>query len=272
MKKHLIISGIVFVLLMVGFSGCIDNISKEKQIEINSFFIDPDIVNITESVRITWSVTNATNVYIDNGIGNVSLIGSKVIFPSENITYTLTASNETGNITISANIVVFEKSTDKAIAIIDTSMGVIKLELSINKMPITCNNFIKLVNDGFYDGMIFYRIMNDFMIQAGRFFADGSEDFSEYGNIVFEESDLKHIDGAISMASTGVKVGGSSEFFICDGNQSFLDGSYATFGVTIEGFDVLRNIASQPHDSSSSAGGGKPYTDIIINSITIENE
>ena len=163
-----------------------------------------------------------------------------------------------------------DEEQDNPIAVIDTSLGVIKVELNQDEMPITCNNFIKLVNDGFYDGMIFYRIMDDFMIQAGRFFADGSEDFSEYGNIVFEESDLKHVDGAISKSSTGVKVGGSSEFFICDGEQSLLDGSYAAFGVTIEGFDVLRNMASQPHDSSSSAGGGKPYTDIIINSIIIE--
>jgi cyclophilin family peptidyl-prolyl cis-trans isomerase len=159
---------------------------------------------------------------------------------------------------------------ENPIAVFDTSMGVFKVELYQDKMPITCNNFIKLANDEFYDGMIFYRISDDFMIQAGRFFADGSEVFSKYGNIDFEESDLKHVDGAISMASTGVKVGGSSEFFICDGEQAFLDGNYAAFGVTIEGLDVVRNIASQPHDNSSPAGGGKPYTDITINSITFE--
>ncbi len=159
---------------------------------------------------------------------------------------------------------------DNPIAIIDTSMGIIKVELYEDKMPITCNNFIKLADDGFYDGMIFYRIQDDFMIQAGRYFPDGSEEFSPYGNIVFEESNVKHVDGAISMASTGVNVGGSSEFFICDGKQTFLDGSYAAFGVTIEGIEVVHNIASQPHDGSNPAGGGKPYTDIIINSIVIE--
>ena len=159
---------------------------------------------------------------------------------------------------------------ENPISVFDTSMGVIKVELYQDKMPITCNNFIKLVNDGFYDWMIFYRISDNFMIQAGRFFADGSEDFSKYENIDFEESDLKHVDGAISMASTGVKVGGSSEFFICDGEQAFLNENYAAFGVTIEGIDVVRNIASQQHDNSSPAGGGKPYTDIIINSINIE--
>ena len=164
------------------------------------------------------------------------------------------------------------KNDENPIAVIDTSMGIIKVELYKDKMPITCNNFIKLVNDGFYNGMIFYRISDNFMIQAGRYFADGSEEFSKYGNIDFEESDVKHVDGAISMASTGVKVGGSSEFFICDGEQTFLDGNYAAFGVTIEGIDVVRNIASQPQDNSNPAGGGKPLEDIIINSITIENK
>ncbi len=159
---------------------------------------------------------------------------------------------------------------ENPIAVIDTSMGTIKIELYEDKMPITCNNFIQLANDGFYDGMIFYRILDDFMIQAGRFYPDGSEKFSPYDQIEFEESDLLHLDGAISMASTGAKVGGKAEFFICDGEQKGLDGKYAAFGITIEGIDVVRDIASQPQDNSNPAGGGKPYTDIIINSIKIE--
>lgn len=159
------------------------------------------------------------------------------------------------------------------IAVIDTTMGTMKVELFQDKMPITSNNFIKLVNDGFYDGMIFYRISDDFMIQAGRYFPDGSEAQSPYGTIEFEQNDeVKHVDGAISMASTSAQVGGSAEFFICDGAQAFLDGNYAAFGVVVEGFDVLRDIASQPHDNSNPAGGGVPLEDIIINSITIENQ
>jgi cyclophilin family peptidyl-prolyl cis-trans isomerase len=70
------------------------------------------------------------------------------------------------------------------------------------------------------------------------------------------------------MASTGAKVGGSNEFFICDGAQSFLDGNYAAFGVVIEGMDVVRTIAVQPH-ADSGDGTGKPDTDIIINNIII---
>ena len=131
---------------------------------------------------------------------------------------------------------------------------------------------MKLVNDGFYDGMTFYRISNDFMIQAGRYFPDGTQDQSQYGTIEFEtHEDVKHVDGAISMASTGAGAGGSGEFFICDGEQSFLDGSYAPFGVVIEGIEMVRDIAAQPHDNSNPAGGGVPLEDIIINSIIIEN-
>ena len=108
------------------------------------------------------------------------------------------------------------------IAVIDTTMGTIRVELYEDKMPITTANFIKLANDGFYNGMIFHRVKDNFMIQAGRYFPDGTQKSSPYGNIQFEESDVTHVDGAISMASTGAKVGGSAEFFICDGAQSWI--------------------------------------------------
>jgi peptidyl-prolyl cis-trans isomerase B (cyclophilin B) len=157
------------------------------------------------------------------------------------------------------------------IAIINTSMGTIKIELYKDKMPITTANFIKLANDGFYNGMIFHRIGANFMIQTGGYLPDGTQKSSPYGNIQFETSDVKHVDGAISMASTGAKVGGSAQFFICDGVQSSLDGNYAAFGVTIEGLDVVRAIAAKPH-SDSGDRTGKPTTDIIINSIIIENQ
>ncbi|MBN2603897.1 MAG: peptidylprolyl isomerase [Candidatus Thermoplasmatota archaeon] len=159
------------------------------------------------------------------------------------------------------------------VAVFDTSLGEFKVELFKDKVPKTCENFEKLVNDGFYDGMIFHRVMDDFMIQAGNTYPDGSTKESPYGNIDFEsDSSLLHVDGAISMASTGWGVGGSAQFFICDGAQSGLDGGYAVFGVTISGIDVVRDIADEPHDSSyGSVGGGRPTSeDIIINSITIE--
>ncbi len=166
-----------------------------------------------------------------------------------------------------------ETPVGNPIAVFDTNMGTFKIELYEDKTPITAANFIKLVNDGFYDEMNFYRISDDFMIQAGRYFPDESQAQSPYGNIEFEtHEDVKHVDGAISMASTGAGVGGSGEFFICDGEQPGLDGNYAPFGVVIEGIDVIRNIAAQPHDNSNPAGGGVPNEAIIINSIIIENQ
>lgn len=155
------------------------------------------------------------------------------------------------------------------IAVFNTTLGTFKVELFEDKMPITVGNFVKLVNDGFYDGMIFHRIAANFMIQGGGYLPDGTHKDSPYGNIQFETSDVTHVDGAISMASTGAKVGGSNEFFICDGAQPGLDGNYAAFGVTVEGIDVVHTIASRPH-ADSGDGTGRPTTDIIIRSITIE--
>ena len=157
------------------------------------------------------------------------------------------------------------------VALFDTDYGTFKVELFQDKMPETVDNFVKLVNDGFYNGVIFHRIKDDFMIQAGRETPDGTVKTSPYGNIQFETSDVSHVDGAISMASTAAQVGGSTEFFICDGAQTFLDGNYAAFGVVIEGMDVVRTIAASPNDGSlePNPGGGKPLTDIVINNIII---
>ena len=154
------------------------------------------------------------------------------------------------------------------VALFDTSFGTFRVELFRDKMPQTVDNFVKLVNDGFYNGLIFHRIKSGFMIQSGGYYPNGTRKVSPYGNIPFETSDVKHVDGAISMASTGAKVGGSNEFFICDGAQSFLDGNYAAFGVVTEGIDVVRTIAAQPH-SDTGDGTGKPDTDILINNIII---
>ena len=161
------------------------------------------------------------------------------------------------------------------LAIIDTSEGTIKIKLFEDKLPITTENFIKLATDGFYDGLIFHRVKDDFMIQAGRYTPDGSQKTSPYGTIKFEtHPDVQHVDGAISMARGTDLNSASAEFFICDGDQHLLDEQYAAFGVAIEGLEVVREIASTPHDGSlePSPGGGKPLDDIIINSITIETQ
>jgi peptidyl-prolyl cis-trans isomerase B (cyclophilin B) len=162
--------------------------------------------------------------------------------------------------------------TTYPVAVLETSKGIIAVELYDDRAPETCQNFINLVNDGFYNGMIFHRVMDDFMIQAGNSFPDGSTKTSPYLLKDFEGG-VPHVDGAISMASTGAGVPGSAQFFICDGAQTGLDGSYAAFGKTIYGIKVVQDIADEPHDSSyGTVGGGKPNKDIIIQKIYISNK
>jgi len=170
------------------------------------------------------------------------------------------------------------ENTIYPVAVLETSKGAIAIELYTDIAPDTCQNFISLVNQNFYDGMIFHRIMNNFMIQGGNTMPDGSTKTSPYGNIVTFEGNGVHEDGVISMASTGAKVPGGAQFFIMDGarvgEQFGMDGNYAAFGKTIYGIEVVRDIADDNHDSSyePSPGGGKPITDIIINKIKIVNQ
>lgn len=227
---------------------------------LNDYDLDDDeliITNITEPLQGTAEIKINTIAYTPPV--NFSGVDS----------FSYTVSDGKKESTSKVNIIVPEYNMP--VALIDTSKGVIGVELYLDKMPITCDNFINLAISGFYDGMIFHRIDDSFMIQAGNTYPDGTTKESPFGNIEFEVSDVKHVDGAISMASTGAGVGGSSQFFICDGAQDFLDGSYAAFGKTIYGISIVRDIADDTHDNSSPAGGGKPLIDIIINSITIHN-
>ncbi len=165
------------------------------------------------------------------------------------------------------------------IAIISTSMGTIKVELYTEKAPITCDNFIKLANDGFYDGLVFHRVIDDFMIQSGGFDAEGDQKSSPYGQIELEiDEDLRHDDGAIAMARQGQDMSdptffntATSQFYICDGEQHGLDDYYAVFGKVIEGMNVVRLIAS----TSATIKYGMqnwPSDDIIVNNIKIEKQ
>lgn len=164
------------------------------------------------------------------------------------------------------------------IATFETSMGTIKVELYEDKVPNTCANFINLANDGFYDGLVFHRVMDDFMIQSGGFETDGTQKESPYGQIELEiHQDLRHVDGAIAMARQGQDMTdptyfntATSQFYICDGPQHGLDDYYAAFGKVTDGMDVVRSIASA-QTTSKYGMSNWPVTDVIINSITIGN-
>lgn len=146
--------------------------------------------------------------------------------------------------------------------------GIMRLELYPDIAPITVENFLDLVNDGFYDGLIFHRVINNFMIQGGDPTGTGmggSEntikgEFAQNG----VKNDLSHTRGVISMARSQSYDSASSQFFIVHQDSTYLDGSYAAFGKMVDGYDVLDEIATTPTDSS-----GKPLTDQVIKTIRV---
>ncbi len=181
--------------------------------------------------------------------------------------YVIFAGNNTGN---------DENLTDNEnpIAIIDTSMGTIRIELYRDKVPNTVDNFISYVNDGFYEGLVFHRVIDGFMIQGGGFYPDGTQKQTNDPIDLEIHEDVRHVDGAIAMARTNDPNSATSQFYICDGAQSFLDDNYAAFGVTIEGIEIVREIASLDPDYTTTKYGMEnwPVEDVIINSITIEEQ
>ena len=151
--------------------------------------------------------------------------------------------------------------------------GTIVLMLDATTAPITVANFMKLVNDGFYDGLTFHRILEDFMIQGGDPKADGTggqtDENGEEINIEGEFSanghpnDISHLRGVISMAREGNPYypalsynTASSQFFICNADSPHLDGDYASFGYVIAGLDVVDSITDEGMKHTSAAQNG----------------
>ena len=130
----------------------------------------------------------------------------------------------------------------------------IKLELYPDVAPITVENFEKLVKQGFYDGLIFHRVISGFMIQGGC--PDGTGMGGPGWHIKGEfaangvKNDLKHTRGVISMARAQMPDSAGSQFFIMHEDAPYLDGQYAAFGKVIEGMDVVDEIADTETDYS----------------------
>ncbi len=132
--------------------------------------------------------------------------------------------------------------------------GKIELELYPEAAPKTVANFLKLVGEGFYDGLIFHRVIPGFMIQGGDPQGNGMGGAKE--NVVGEfkangfDNPIKHVRGVISMARAYNPNSASSQFFIMHANAPHLDGQYAAFGKVVSGMDVVDEIASIPTDYS----------------------
>jgi len=145
----------------------------------------------------------------------------------------------------------------------NTNKGNFKIELYVDKAPVTTGNFIKLVDDGFYNGLIFRRVIPNFMVQCGCPHGTGR---GGPGYTIRDEfhPDLKHDSkGMLSMANAGPNTGGS-QFFITVAETPWLDGKHSIFGKVIEGMEVVDSISKVEKDRND-----KPLQNVVVNSIKI---
>ena len=126
------------------------------------------------------------------------------------------------------------------------------IKLDPENAPITVRNFQKLVGEGFYNGLIFHRVIAGFMVQGGDPTGTGMSGSKDKikGEFLMNgvRNTLSHKRGVISMARTNVPDSASSQFFICHADATFLDGQYAAFGKVVEGIDAVDEIAAAPTD------------------------
>ena len=146
---------------------------------------------------------------------------------------------------------------------------IMKAELFPDDAPNTVNNFISLAGKGFYDGLIFHRVIAGFMIQGGCPDGEGTGNpgysiFGEFSSNGFENP-LRHSRGVLSMARAQPKDSAGSQFFIMHATAGYLDGNYAAFGQLIEGLDVLDAIAETDTDA-----GDRPIDEQKMKKVTVE--
>ena len=147
---------------------------------------------------------------------------------------------------------------------ISTNLGDMTAKLETEKAPVTTQNFIKLTNSGFYNGLIFHRVIPDFMIQTGC--PKGAGTGGPGYNIKDEfHPSLRHTKGAFSMANAGPNTGGSQFFIVTkNGGTSWLDNHHSVFGQIVQGQDVADRIAAMPRDRSD-----RPLQKIVMNKVQI---
>lgn len=159
--------------------------------------------------------------------------------------------------------------TNPVVTITMTNGDVMKAELYPEIAPNTVNNFISLVQKGFYDGLIFHRVISGFMIQGGdpQGTGMGGPGYSIKGEFTMNgvRNDLKHTRGVLSMARSMMPNSAGSQFFIMHANAPHLDGQYAAFGKVVEGLDVVDKIASV-----RTGWQDKPVEEQKIQSMTVE--
>ena len=240
MKKSYIIIGVVVVVMLaaIGIYAVINsNSQSKKQLEENSTNIE-GTTNTENSAKENNTDENIQN----NQISNES---------EENNMY----------------------STGKHHAeIVVKNYGTIALELDSDVAPITVENFANLVNEGFYNGLTFHRIISGFMIQGGDPLGNGTGGSSKTIKGEFASNGVKnsisHVRGTISMARSSMPNSASSQFFIVHQDSTFLDGKYAAFGTVTSGMEVVDKICADTaveDDNGTVAKNNQP----VIEKITI---
>ena len=165
------------------------------------------------------------------------------------------------------------------VVLMKTSMGTIKIELDQEKAPVSTANFLAYVNDKFYDGTIFHRVIPAFMIQGGGFDKDMNQKKTKAPIKNEAGNGLKNLNGTIAMARTSDPNSATAQFFINTKDNAFLDHrddsvqgyGYAVFGKVVDGMDVVKKIEAvqtttkMPHQNV-------PVTPVVIESVTVEKK
>lgn len=244
MKKSYIIIAIVVVLMIVamGAYAIINNNSQNKKQQENNTNVETtkDVNNTKESVQENNTENQVANTQTNNETNNES---------EENNMY----------------------STGKHHAkIVVKNYGTIALELDADVAPITVENFANLVNEGFYNGLTFHRIISGFMIQGGDPLGNGTGGSSKTIKGEFASNGVKnsisHVRGTISMARSSMPNSASSQFFIVHKDSTFLDGQYAAFGTVTSGMDVVDKICADTaveDDNGTVAKNNQPVIEKI---------
>ena len=159
-----------------------------------------------------------------------------------------------------------------ATAVFETSMGDFEVKLATDLAPKTCENFINLAKKGFYNGVTFHRVIDNFMIQGGDPLGTGMGGSEREIKGEFDSNGVKnplsHTRGAISMARAQRKDSASSQFFIVQSDSTYLDGQYAAFGHVTEGMDIVDQICkdAKPTDNNGTISADEQP---VMTSVTI---
>ncbi len=150
-------------------------------------------------------------------------------------------------------------------AVLTTTKGVITIDLFEKEAPKTVNNFVALVNDGYYNGIIFHRVIEDFMIQGGD--PTGTGTGGPGYQFEDEQSGIKLVKGSLAMANSGPATNGSQFFIVTAASTPWLDGKHTNFGVVTDGLDVVEAISKVQKDA-----GDKPLDPVVITKAEIIEE